>query len=162
MRSRRTWAQGLGIVALALTATAIYGSTAITQPPPDKFDFQYFESLNIDRGALDKFVKQLPPGHQEPEALRAAREAAAQEYLNEKFPPGAPASAALAAATAAGAKCGFGRSDGNKTAGLPEHYYDCRYTHGMFVMIEWKVLIYTYNSGQSVKMILVRHGLTGL
>jgi hypothetical protein len=155
-------AKQLGIVAFVLATTVAYRAPAMAQPPSDRFDFQYFESLNIDRGTLDKFAERLAPGHQAPEALGAAREAAAQDYLNEKFPSGTPASAAVEAITAAGAKCGFGRYDHNKDSGLSEYYYDCRYTYGLFVMTEWTVIIYTDRDGKSVKTIHVRHGFTGL
>ena len=124
----------------------------MTRPPSDKFDFQYFESLNIDRGTLDKA----------PEALRAARAAAAQDYLNEKFPPGTPASAAVDAVTVAGAKCQFAKDDRSKGAIPSEYYYWCHYPHGLFVMIEWQVVIFTDKDGKSVATIHVGHGLTGL
>jgi hypothetical protein len=162
VRSRRTWTQWLGIVAFALAPTAIYGGTAMSEPPSDKFDFQYFESLNIDRGTLDKFVKQLPPGHETPEALRAAQAAAAQDYLNEKFSPGTPASAVVDSVTAAGAKCQFAKDDRGKGAMPSEYFYWCQYAHGLLVMTEWQVTIFTDKDGKSVTTIYVGYGLTGL
>jgi hypothetical protein len=161
VRARQTWAQRLGIVAFALALTAVYGDAATTKPPSDKFDFQYFESLNIAPGTLDKFVKQLPPGHDAPEALRAAQAAAAQEYLNGKFPPGSLASAVVEAASAAGAKCQFAEDERSKGVMPSQYFYWCRYTHGLLVMTEWQITIFTDKDGKLVTAVHAGYGLTG-
>jgi hypothetical protein len=142
----------------------------MTRPPPDKFDFEYFESLKIDReAAIEKFSKTLPPSLRRPdEELNAAHAAAAQDYLNEKFPPGTPASAAVAAITAAGAKCSFGKYDRFRSNTPSQYFYHCKYIrsgHGMMALVsvvEWTVVIYTDQDGALIKAILVGRAATGL
>lgn len=106
-----------------------------------KFDFEYFESL------------------------KSNQEAAALNYLNEEFPKGSSATAAVDAVKAAGAKCKFIHT---MLQGKPAWFHWCNYVrpgHGLMFFVssvEWKVAIYTGPDGDKIENIEVGRGATGL
>jgi hypothetical protein len=111
----------------------------ITARQTTYFDFEYFESL--------------------PKKMIVAE---AQKFVDLRFPPGSALESAIKEFTTAGAKCGRGE---HKQMGA---YYECDYTRsdrrfpGMFISIEWKIIITPDPDEHRISKIQVNRGLTSL